>query len=76
MKKQTERTKISALRLAAGLLLTAAVLLGSTACGEEAKAEIIRLHSQALAHVQTLDLAPEAVATLENYAKNLIGRTK
>ena len=43
---------------------------------EEAKAEIIRLHSQALAHVQTLDLAPEAVATLENYAKNLIGRTK
>jgi geranylgeranyl diphosphate synthase type II len=43
---------------------------------EEAKAEIIRLHSQAMANVAELDLNPEAVAALENYAKNLIGRTK
>ena len=43
---------------------------------EEATAEIIKLHSQAMANVTKLDLNPEAVAALENYAKNLIGRTK
>ena len=44
--------------------------------GEDAKAEIIRLHTQALAHVETLDIRQEAAGALENYAKNLIGRTK
>lgn len=44
--------------------------------GEDAKAEIIRLHTQALAHVETLDIRQEAAVALENYAKNLIGRTK
>ena len=48
----------------------------SLGIGEDAKNEIIKLHAQALAHVETLDLRPEAAVALENYAKNLIGRTK
>lgn len=44
--------------------------------GEQAKAEITRLHSRALEHAGGLDLEPEAYALLENYAKKLIGRTK
>ena len=44
--------------------------------GEEAKKEIIRLHSQSLAHAEALNLKPEAYTSLENYAKKLIGRTK
>lgn len=44
--------------------------------GEEAKQEIIRLHSQSLAHAEALNLKPEAYTSLENYAKKLIGRTK
>ena len=48
----------------------------SLGIGEDAKNEIIKLHAQALAHVETLDLRPEAAGALENYAKNLIGRTK
>lgn len=44
--------------------------------GEEAMSEIIRLHSQALAYVAELGLAPEESAVLENYAKKLLGRTK
>ena len=44
--------------------------------GEEARQEIVRLHSQAMDYVAELNLAPESVALLENYAKNLIGRTK
>ena len=44
--------------------------------GEEAKQEIIRLHSQAMGYIAQLDLAPEKAALLENYAKKLIGRTK
>ena len=44
--------------------------------GEEAKEEIIRLHSQALNHISDLNLKPEGIASLENYAKTLIGRTK
>lgn len=43
---------------------------------EEAKQEIIRLHSLSLAHASALDLHPEAYALLDNYAKKLIGRTK
>ena len=48
----------------------------SLGIGEDAKNEIIKLHAQALAHVETLDLRTEAAGALENYAKNLIGRTK
>ena len=48
----------------------------SLGIGEDAKNEIIKLHAQALAHVETLDLRPEAAGALENYAKNRIGRTK
>ena len=44
--------------------------------GEEAKQEIIRFHSQSLAHAADLNLQPEAYALLENYAKKLLGRTK
>ena len=44
--------------------------------GEEAKQEIIRLHSQAMGYIAQLDLAPEKAALLENYAKKLIGRAK
>ena len=44
--------------------------------GEEAKREIIRLHTQAMDHIARLGLAPEKAALLENYAKKLIGRTK
>ena len=44
--------------------------------GEEAKREIIRLHTQAMGHIARLGLAPEKAALLENYAKKLIGRTK
>ena len=51
-------------------------IYNSLGVGEEAKEEIIRLHSQALAHISALDIEPEAAAALENYAKKLIGRTK
>ena len=44
--------------------------------GEEAKREIIRLHTQAMGHIARLGLSPEKAALLENYAKKLIGRTK
>ena len=43
---------------------------------EEARQEIIRLHSQALSYVSDLGLGAEETALLENYAKKLIGRTK
>lgn len=69
MPVESEEQKAAKIRTVIGIY-------DSLGIGEEAKAEIIRLHSQALAHVQTLDLAPEAVAALENYAKNLIGRTR
>ena len=44
--------------------------------GEEAKSEIIRLNSQALAYAAALNLQPEAYELLENYSKKLIGRNK
>ena len=43
---------------------------------EEARQEIVRLHSQALSYVSDLGLDAEETALLENYAKKLIGRTK
>ena len=48
----------------------------SLGVGEEAKEEIIRLHSQALAHISALNIEAEGAEALENYAKKLIGRTK
>lgn len=44
--------------------------------GLEAKQEIVRLHSQAMAYVSELGLAPETEQLLEDYAKKLIGRSK
>jgi geranylgeranyl diphosphate synthase type II len=44
--------------------------------GEEAKEEIKRLHGQALDNIAALNLDPQGAASLENYAKKLIGRTK
>ena len=44
--------------------------------GEEAKAETVRLHNQALAYAAELNLQPEAYGLLESYAQKLIGRNK
>lgn len=43
---------------------------------EEAKQEIARLHAQAMAHIEALNLTAEKAATLHNYATTLIGRNK
>ncbi|MBR5568678.1 MAG: polyprenyl synthetase family protein [Bacteroidales bacterium] len=43
---------------------------------EEARQETVKFHSQAMGYVEELNLAPEAAALLENYAKKLLGRTK
>ena len=43
---------------------------------EEAKQEIARLHAQAMAHIDALNLTEEKAATLHNYATTLIGRNK
>ena len=44
--------------------------------GEDAKEEIKRLHAQAMAHIDALNLTAEKAATLHNYAATLIGRNK
>lgn len=44
--------------------------------GEDAKEEIKRLHAQAMAHIDSLNLTAEKAATLHNYAATLIGRNK
>ena len=44
--------------------------------GENAKEEIKRLHAQAMAHIDSLNLTAEKAATLHNYAATLIGRNK
>ena len=44
--------------------------------GEEAKQEIVRLHSQAMESVAALELPAEAATLLHNYASKLIGRNK
>lgn len=44
--------------------------------GDDAKQEIIRLHSQALGYVSELELSPEAASMLHNYASALLGRNK
>ena len=48
----------------------------SLGVGEDAKQEIIRLHTQALGYVAELGLAPEAAEMLHKYATTLIGRNK
>jgi geranylgeranyl pyrophosphate synthase len=44
--------------------------------GEDAKEEIKRLHTQAMAHIDTLNLTEEKANTLRNYATTLLGRNK
>ena len=44
--------------------------------GDEAKQEIVRLHSQALGYISQLGLTPQAETLLHNYAAALIGRKK
>ena len=44
--------------------------------GEDAKQEIVRLHNQALGHVEQLGLKQEAESLLHNYAARLLGRNK
>ena len=44
--------------------------------GDDAKEEIKRLHAQAMAHIDALDLTAEKAATLHNYATTLLGRNK
>ena len=44
--------------------------------GDDAKEEIKRLHAQAMAHIDAINLTAEKAATLHNYAATLIGRNK
>ena len=44
--------------------------------GDDAKEEIKRLHTQAMAHIDALDLTAEKAAALHNYATTLLGRNK
>ena len=44
--------------------------------GDDAKEEIKRLHAQAMAHIDALDLTAEKAAALHNYATTLLGRNK
>ena len=44
--------------------------------GEEAKQEIIRLHTQAMESIRGLGLSSEGSSLLKNYAFALIGRNK
>ena len=44
--------------------------------GEDAKEEIKRLHAQAIAHIEALNLTAETAATLHNYASALLERNK
>ena len=44
--------------------------------GDDAKEEIQRLHTQAMAHIDALDLPADKAATLRNYATTLLGRNK
>ena len=44
--------------------------------GEAAKAEIIRLHNEALEYAAALNIGAEGHSKLEHYAKSLLGRAK
>jgi geranylgeranyl diphosphate synthase type II len=65
----TEEEKAAKIKAVKGLYETFGV-------GEDAKQEIIRLHSQAMTYTEQLRLADEAAALLKNYANKLIGRNK
>ena len=65
----TEEEKAAKIKAVKGLYETFGV-------GEDAKQEIIRLHSQAMTYIEQLRLADEAAALLKNYANKLIGRNK
>ena len=51
-------------------------IYGELGLEEEAKQEIVRLHSQALGYVAQLNLGQDAEAILQSYAAKLIGRSK
>lgn len=44
--------------------------------GDDAKEEIKKLHAQAMAHIDALNLTSEKAAMLHNYATTLLGRNK
>ena len=67
--EMTEEQKAEKISTVKGLYETLGV-------GEDAKQEIIRLHSQAITYIEELGLAEEAAALLKNYANKLIGRNK
>ena len=48
----------------------------SLGVGEDAKQEIVTLHSQAMTYIEELGLTDEAAALLKSYANKLIGRNK
>lgn len=57
-------------------IATVKTIYAELGVGEEAKQEIVRLHSQSLAHADALNMPSEKYGLLENYAKKLLGRTK
>ena len=48
----------------------------SLGIGEDAKAEIVRLHTRAMYSVEQLSLGKVRYEMLHRYADNLLGRTK
>ena len=57
-------------------IATVKALYAKLGVGEEAKHEIVRLHSSAMEYVSRLNLAPEGHAALHHYADTLLGRDK
>ena len=57
-------------------IATVKALYAKLGVGEEAKHEIVRLHSSAMEYVSRLNLAPEGHAALHHYADTLLGRNK
>ncbi|MGM9736634.1 MAG: polyprenyl synthetase family protein [Candidatus Cryptobacteroides sp.] len=51
-------------------------IYGALNVGVDAKAEIVRLHTQALGYADRLGLAPERHTMLRDYANSLVGRSK
>lgn len=51
-------------------------IYASLGVGEEAKEEVIRLHSQAMKYIDDLELTPESRTLLHNFASTLIGRNR
>ena len=57
-------------------IATVKALYAKLGVGEEAKHEIVRLHSSAMKYVSRLNLAPEGHTALHHYADTLLGRDK